>query len=256
MTKIQVFDTWENAFDQLIKQHYDKNLETRLEIHNVYKEKLQEYKESSGFNERYIKKREKELPRTSKMTHPKTGEEIEIVFPYSEHDLDPAHAPLPEEERKKFMELYPNIGERFELTRIIQLTVMAKEYFYDNVQDGLCPTSKYTNDDGYKTIPQLIGGVQELIQEQSGLYGGAKTDILFYTIDKETPLFTEEERREIAEEGFLEVPNLEEMPPLERAATEDKLEEVNRLVLKLAPESERGLTLKEMKEFEKLYFGN
>jgi hypothetical protein len=263
MVKINVFDTYEDAFNQLIKPHYKKNLETEIELGERYRLKKQEYINVSGYGERFRKEQEEKLPHTLKTTHPKTGEKIEFVFPYSEQDLDAHYRALPKEEHKKFLESYPDIRNGLEFMCIVKLEVEGNKYYFQQAQDALLVSPKeYLNTyNGCMSIPKLVKNVQKYLQDQHNMYRGAKVNTSFYTVNTKEPTFSAKQK-EGAKESFQELKSPEHKKRcgemLENASFWEKLgfKFVLALMFKNILKNKnliRGLNQPEREEFEKLY---
>ncbi len=194
---------------------------------------MSEYKEKSGFNERWIKRNEelkKKKPRAS-------------TFP-------PDMVHLSDVEQKKFKEQYHDLGKDLELTVLVYLSAVGDEYYFDEASGSIGIRSVGP----YKDISSMALDIKDILQQLKGRFSGAKLTPAFYTTKENKPLVPEEISSDV--DGWLngiaqEMQEDDDFPEEVKASFYGAMRE-----FASSKDRIKGLTEAECTEFERLYQSN
>ena len=221
MSKVQIYDTPEEMWEQLGQEVCDTNLRTRETLDDLYEKAMLEYKQESGFNARFLEAQKKKSQRFI---------------------LSPAEVHLPKSEREKFNEQYRDLGKDLELKILVGMCSVGQKYYFEGVNDGDLPIS--FGGEEYDNIASLVQGVKD--EWSNAYFQGTKLTPLFYTIRKEVPLIPEEisnDPESFMSEITKDLPAEFKEPFV--AALQD---------LAYCKDKIRGLTEEERAEFERLFY--
>lgn len=228
MEKVRTYRTHEEMWEQIGQSIYDTNINTRRTINDLYEKAMREYKEKSGFNERWTKKTEelkKERPHTS-------------TFP-------PHMVQLPDDEMEKFNEQYHELGKGLELKVLISLYAVGDKYDFENGNGSDLPFS-FGGDKEYANIDSLAQGVQEVLPKI--IFWGTKLMPVFYTAREELSMVPEHisnDPESFIQESMQQIEGGNSFPEELRSPL---IEGLRNLVY--CKDKIRGLTEEECKEFE------
>ncbi|MDO8511602.1 MAG: hypothetical protein Q7S55_05565 [Nanoarchaeota archaeon] len=230
MSKVQIYDTPEEMWEQLGQEVCDTNLRTRETLDDLYEKAMLEYKEKSGFNGRFLEAQQKKSQRTI---------------------LSPAKVHLPKSEQEKFNRQYRDLGKGLELTILVSLFTVGNEYIFGEGNRGELPNS-FDEGSEYDNIASLAQGVKEELSKVT--YFGIRFTPAFYTTREEVPLIPEEISNN--PEGFLRhfTEDAKKDSALPAEVKELFFEGLRDLVY--CKDKIRGLTDQECAEFERLYNPN
>lgn len=227
MVKVQIYGTQTEMWQQQGENIFNANLRTRETLDDLYENAMLEYKEKSGFNERFLEAQKKNPQRST---------------------FSPDEVHLPTQEQEKFNEQYQNLGKGLELTLLVNLYVVGDKYSFHEGNSGDIPHS-FTEDAEYENIASLVQGVKDGIS--SFRYFGVTFPPVFYTTREETALVPEQISNN--PEDYLqginkELAEIEEMPAEYKELFVEAMKDFASCKDKI-----RGLTEEECLEFERLY---
>ena len=203
MVKVQIYDTQEERLKQLGSID-DANLRTKETFHDLYRKALLEYKEESGFNERFNKSRDETLER-------------KILFSAEE-------AALSDDERKKFNEQYRDLGRGLGFTILVELGYNGDKYIFGDGGNYSAPF--LIEDEEHDNLASLTQGVKKALSELN-------SELNFWEATVTTVVYTTREKLSVPEnisddsEGYLRV--LKEEVDKSRGLTDEECAEFERL---------------------------
>ncbi|MBI4738112.1 hypothetical protein HY772_00850 [Candidatus Woesearchaeota archaeon] len=226
MNRIAVFDTQESVHPTLLF-YLHSNIAAQDELDNRYEAKLLEYKEQSGWNERFLRAQAEGV----------AAGRILSTF-------QPAVVHLPDDEQERFLAQNRDIGQGLELTCAIELRAHDQGYFFSaGVSRPDC--HEHISED-HDTLEALVCGVAAYLTSECGSLFGAKVTPFIYTVKEDSRLDTEQ--KDGIQESLRELPS-QELPQEAKDAFRMALEGMlgDDLIA-------RGLRDDERETFERLYF--
>lgn len=156
---------------------------------------------------------------------------------------------LPNAEREKFNEQYPDLGKDLELTALIYLSAVGDEYcFCEASGSGIRSVGPY------KDISSLVLDLKGMLQQLKVRFSGAKLTPVFYTTKENKPIVPEEISNDI--EGWLR-DIAQEMQEDDNLTEESKASFYGAMrELASSKDRHRGLTEAECAKFERSYLSN
>ncbi|PIN69309.1 hypothetical protein COV93_05980 [Candidatus Woesearchaeota archaeon CG11_big_fil_rev_8_21_14_0_20_43_8] len=228
MGLVNVFDRFEDLTSIGVKMLED-NLEARKHINHIYRQKLMDYKETTGWADRF-RQRQEELK--------KKGDLYDIIDPHLVH--------MSEDEYNKFHKTIPDIGEGYELSCAVQLTSFDGKY---NFQAGIIRPDclEYINQNDFSNFEDLTKGIKSYVEQSKPQFFGANIKPFIYTVKKEED-FSEEEKQNMR--SLMDDPSQIEEPGMD----EEEKSLMKQLIEGLSGMFEggpiRGLNELEVAEFE------
>ncbi|MDP3697949.1 MAG: hypothetical protein Q8R47_00020 [Nanoarchaeota archaeon] len=199
MEKVQIYNTQEEMWKQLGQSTDDANLITRETFDDLYEKALLEYKEKSGFNERFNKCQDKTL-------------EGEILFSADE-------VALPDYEQEKFNEQYRDLGKSLEFKLLVGLFYTGDKYIFGGGDNSSAPSIE---DEEHDNLSSLTQGLKTALSKLN--FWGAALNPIFYTTREKLSV---PENISDDPEGYLRV--LKEEADKVRGLTEEECAEFERL---------------------------
>ncbi|MEK6853397.1 MAG: hypothetical protein AABX64_01820 [Nanoarchaeota archaeon] len=230
MGLVQIYDTQEEVLQRVRQVVYESNLKTRETLESLTKAAMSEYREKSGFDERWIRR----------------NEEFKKKKPWAS-TFPPNMVHLSDDEQKNFKEQYHDLGKDLELTVLVHLSAVGDEYNFDDVSGGI--GIGFVGP--YKDISSMALDIKDILQQLKGKFSGAKLTPAFYTTKENKPLVPEEISSDV--DGWLngiaqEMQEDDDLPEEAKTSIYEELRE-------FASSKDRygGLTEAECAEFERLF---
>jgi len=230
---IQIFDDHEGMWNSIGQKNWDDNMAAGTQLRQRYKEAQLEYKEKSGFNERFLKQQE-ELKRQGKI----------------DYTFNPAHVQLSEEDQKKFVGENPDLGNGLELTALVQLYSVGDGYSFGATSVQTIGMD-YSPDTNYDSLSDLVIGIRSKMVDLNKSHFNATVEPHFYITREDSPLVPEHISQDV--DAFLA--EIEEEAAKDEDLPEDLKNELFGEIRELFSNTDRmrGLNKEECEEFERLY---
>jgi hypothetical protein len=165
MEGIAVFYNEEEArADKLFKEYIENNANSLKELKRITRLKELEYKERTGWTERFLKKRE------------------DITKGKRFGKLNPSQISLSLEEKMKFKAQYSYLGKGLKLNCLISLVVWEEPNLKKYLFGGEMPDYGIFNSSQHTRITGLVKDTHTLLHQLTDYYSGVKVNPVFYTI--------------------------------------------------------------------------
>ncbi len=234
MEKVQVFDSHKEMWAQIGKDIHDSNLEARMTLGDLYEKALSEYKGSSDFSERWLKKQEEAL---------RKGLIRSIIPPKMIH--------LSNDEQKEFEQQCNDLGKDLELTAIVKLHAIGRDYQFLDANNGDLPFS-FSGE--YDNLASLVGNLKSILPKLVDGHYGTKLTPTFYTTTEDQPIMPEHITNDV--DGYMKGIEQEIEDFLPEDLPEDNKNDILNFLKNFASSKDRirGLTTEECQEFERLFY--